>query len=77
MYSFKYKRRFLWKVVKSVKGHNLVPELDRMDVFLSDGSLLSIPKWSSCYLRLGPDFFLHQKEQLEKQTGQPIQVTKE
>lgn len=77
MYNLKFKRFLFWKTLKNLKGHQLCAELDRLDVFLADGSLLSIPQWSKCYLKLGPDFFLHQKQHLESVTGQDLKIHKE
>lgn len=77
MYNLKFKRGFFWKTLKNVKGHQLHAELDRMDVFFNDGSLLSIPQWSKITMKLGPDFFLHQKQHLESVTGQDLKIHKE
>jgi hypothetical protein len=72
MYNFKYKRWFFFKSLKNVVGHHHHAQMDRMDVHFQDGSILSIPQWSKCYLKLGSDFFIFQKKELEKQTGQQI-----
>jgi hypothetical protein len=72
MYNFKYKRRFFFKSLKNAVGHHHHAQVDRMDVHFQNGSILSIPEWSRCYLKLGPDFFIFQKKELEKQAGQPI-----
>ena len=72
MFTFKYKRWFFYKSLKSVVGHHHHAQVDRMDVHFQNGSILSIPQWSKCYLKLGPDFFIFQRKELEKQAGQPI-----
>ena len=72
MYTFKYKRHFFYKSLKSVVGHHHHASTDRMDVHFQNGSILSIPIWSKCYLKLGSDFFIFQKKELEKQAGQQI-----
>lgn len=69
-YYFKY-RRFLPKKIKAI-GHKFHSDLDRMDVFCEDGSLVSIPKWSQCYLYLGSDWVLYTKKQMEKEAGQVV-----
>ena len=72
-YMFKYRKigRLLWKCVK-VKGHNMQPQLDRIELFLADGGILSIPQWSKYICKLGPDWELAIKKQMEKEAGQPI-----
>jgi len=70
-YIFKYRKRFLWKTIKNVKGHRHQPDIDRMDIFLNDG-ILSLSNWSNYDMKLGNDFILSQKAQMEKETGQNI-----
>lgn len=73
-YIFKYKKGLLWKSIKA-SGHRLTPEIDRMDVYLEDGSIYSIGMWSKCDLKLGLDWVLSQKKQMEKESGQDIKLT--
>lgn len=72
-YTFQYKRGFFWKTIKNVKGHDYQVDSDRMDVYLISG-ILSISNWSKCDFRLGSDFMLFQKEQMEKESGQNIKI---
>ena len=72
-YVFKYKRGIglLWLTLKA-KGHNYIHEMDRMEVMLADGGIFSIAKWSECTLKLGLDWEVLIKAQMEKEAGQPI-----
>lgn len=72
-YKFQYKKKFLWKTIKDVKGHKLDSDLDRMDVFIDNG-IISISNWSGCDMKLGADFMLFQKNEMEKEAGQNIKV---
>jgi len=73
-YKFKYRKRGLWKCVKSI-GHKLHPELDRMDIYHEDGAITSISQWSKYDLRLGTDWVLFTKKQLEKEAGQKVELS--
>lgn len=72
-YILKYKKRFFWRTVKNAKGHKLDMELDRMDIFLDNG-IVSISNWSKCDMKLGADFLLFQKNEMENEAGQSIKV---
>lgn len=74
VYIFKYKRWFFWKK-KTVVGHKLDKELNRMDLYFPDGTIYSVPEWSKCELYLGHDWLLFTKKQMEKESGQPISLT--
>lgn len=75
-YIFKFKRWFIWKKVKVI-GHRTDKDLNRMDLYLPDGSIYSIPEWSKCSLYLGKDWLLFTKNQMEKESGQPIKLAVE
>lgn len=64
MYKFKYKRKFFW-ITKNVVGHSLVEKLDRLDLFLPDGSIHSVSGWSKCDMILGKDW-KEAKEKMEQ-----------
>ena len=73
MYIFKFKKKWFWKSIKVI-GHNLQPELNRMDLFLEDGGVYSIGEWSKYDLRLGTDWVAHTKKQMEAESGQDIKL---
>lgn len=75
LYKFKYKRRFFWRSLK-IDGHRLDDKLNRMDLFMPDGSVLSLGNWSECDLRLGADWVIRQKKDMEKQAGQDVKLNK-
>lgn len=72
-YKFKYKKFFFYKSIKSI-GHKYLPDLNRMDVFHEDGSITSIANWSKYDLRLGTDWVAFTKSQMEKESGQKIDL---
>jgi len=72
-YNFVYRRRMLWKSLKAT-GHRLDRELDRMDIFHEDGSITSLSQWSKYDLKLGTDWVLFTKKQMEKEAGQKIDL---
>lgn len=72
-YKFKYKRRFFWHSIKAI-GHRYYADVNKVDVFHEDGSITSIPKFSECYLRLGTDWVLFTKREIEKESGQQVQL---
>lgn len=71
MYKFKYKKYFFWKTIKAI-GHRYDKDIDRMDIYHTDGSITSVPKWSQYHLILGTDWVLYTKKQMEKEAGQSI-----
>jgi hypothetical protein len=44
----------------------------KLVVYFKDGSLLAIPKWDECELKLGQDWKLATKLDMEKEIGQKI-----
>lgn len=65
-----------WKTLV-VCGHNYSKDGDRMDFHLVDnGGIYSIPLWSKHIIKLGQDFILSQKEDMEKTVGQSIPLNK-
>jgi hypothetical protein len=74
-YKFTYRRRFFWKTLV-VEGHRFEKETNRMELFFKDGSVLSISQWSKYDLKLGTDWVLAVKKQMEKEAGQPVPVSK-
>ena len=73
MYVFKYRKGFFWKKLKA-KGHKLDQELNRMDVFLTDGGVYSINNWHEYELKLGRDWWNFTKTEMEKEAGQDIKT---
>lgn len=74
LYKIKYRRRFFWKTLV-IAQHHLLKDLDRMDLFFPDGSVLSLSQWSRYDMRLGVDWVLATKKQMEKEAGQPIALS--
>jgi len=72
-YKFNYKKKWFWKSVKVI-GHSLNKELNRMDLYLPDGSLISLSNWNQYDFNLGVDWVLSTKNRMEKESGQPVQL---
>jgi hypothetical protein len=72
-YKFTHRKRWFWKSIKA-SGHKYYPEMDRMDVFHVDGSITSLAQWSKYDLKLGTDWVLFTKKQMEKESGQRIDL---
>jgi len=70
-YIFKYRRKYFWKKI-AVIGHKL--EDQTMVLYMENGGLYTIPKWSECSLQLGVDWVLAVKSNMESQTGADIKL---
>jgi hypothetical protein len=70
-YKIFYRKRFFWKRILVV-GHRLDKELNRMDFYIPDGSIMSLTKWDRYDMKLGIDWVLFTKKQMEKESGQQI-----
>jgi hypothetical protein len=72
-YVFKFRRKFFWKSHKVI-GHHYDQGQDKMVLHYQDGSIQEVASWKSCEVKLGQDWCLAMKRQLEQQAGQPIQL---
>lgn len=72
-YKFKYRWRFFWRTILVI-GHNLDKDLDRMDLYLEGGGILSLSRWSRFDLLLGSDWQLAVKTKMEEESNQTIKV---
>jgi len=72
-YKFKYKRKWFWKT-HTVSGHRYDDKTGAMELFFDDGSILSIGQWKKCSVRLGKDWVLAVKKEMEKESGQKIEL---
>ena len=73
MYKFYYRKRFFWKSI-DVVGHQLDKIMDRMDLYLLNGLIMSISGWHLYDLKLKADWVLDTKKQMEKEAGQQISL---
>lgn len=71
-YKFKWKRWLFWQQ-RMVVGHKL--EDGMMVLFMEDGGLETIPEWSKCKLKLGADWSLAVKKNMENQSGVDIKTS--
>lgn len=70
-YVFRYRRKGIWKKA-TVIGHRLEKDLDKMVLYFEDGSIQEIAEWSKCDLKLGVDWVLAAKKDMEKKAAQAI-----
>ena len=72
-YTFKYKRfkAWFWKK-EEVIGHNWDKDLDIMTLFYPNGGQRTIIRWKDCEVRLGTDWVLALKKDMEMKAGHPI-----
>jgi hypothetical protein len=75
-YKFKYKKGLFSKTILAM-GHRLDKDTNRMDVYHVDGSITSIAEWSKYNLYLGTDWVLFTKREIEKESGQKIELAVE
>ena len=74
MYKFSYRRNGFWYKFKVI-GHNYDTTQDKMAVYFEDGGVREIKHWKECEIRLGADWFVHKKKEMESQAGQKIPTT--
>ena len=72
-YRFTYRRGWFWKSIE-VTGHKYEPTQNKMVLFLKDGGVVEIKRWTDCEVRLGSDWFLETKKEMEKKTGTNIPI---
>lgn len=72
-YKFKW-RRILFQHTRKVIGHKYAVELDKMILYAEDGSIEEISHWKDCSARLGVDWVLATKKNVEKEVGQPVSL---
>jgi len=69
IYLFKWRRKWLWRKIEVV-GHKLEIEVDKMVLYLPNGSIRELKKWSDCELNLGVDWVLVTERQIKEEAGQ-------
>ena len=75
-YRFKFKREYFWHSFKVI-GHSYTESQDKMVLYKKDGSIEEIPHWKDCAVKLGKDWALAVKVNMEKQSGQQINTNQE
>lgn len=75
-YKFRYKSRLFYRSV-TVVGHQYNKELDRMSLLLPDGGILEIAQWCCYDCKLGQDWVLALKKDMESKAGQPIAINRD
>lgn len=72
-YRFRYKKWFFWRSLKVV-GNSYNRDLDRMYLYFPDGGIRELSGWSKYDCKLGQDWVLAVKKDMESKAGQPIVV---
>jgi hypothetical protein len=70
-YVFQYRRKLFWKKIEVI-GHKL--EENTMVLYLENGGLQTIPKWTECSLKLGVDWVLAVKSKMDSESGADIKL---
>lgn len=73
-YVFKWKR-FLFPRSAKVVGHRYDKDQDKMVLYFENGGAREIKSWSRCECRLGADWALVMKKQMEQQAGTSVPTT--
>ena len=75
---FKWKKpgQWFWRKTKVI-GYRLSSDDGRMNLFFKDGGILEIPDWNIYMCRLGMDWVLATKRQMEKEAGRDIKLNSE
>lgn len=63
-----------WHKAGPAIGHSLDKNQDKMVVYFEDGGICEIAKWAECEVRLGTDWVLATKDQMEKEANQPVKL---
>ncbi len=59
----------MWHKLK-VQGHKYEEDQNKMVLFLENGGIREIARWSSCECKLGIDWYVANKEQIKEEAGQ-------
>ena len=70
-YIFKYRRGWFWKSIKAI-GHKYEESQEKMVVYLANGGVQEIKQWKNCEVKLGSDWYVETKKQMEKEAGHKI-----
>jgi len=70
-YKIKYRRFLFWKT-KTIVGHKV--EDNTLVLFYQDGGLETVAGWNRYSLRLGTDWVLAAKKNMESQSGVDIKL---
>lgn len=72
-YKFRFRRRFrLFFRSFTVIGHRYDDNLDKMVLYIPDGGVREISRWKYCDAKLGTDWALAMKKDMEAKAGQAI-----
>ena len=77
-YLFKFKKRrcFFWNSVKII-GHRYDKNQDKMILYIKNGSVEEIAEWSKCSIRLGVDWVIAVKSNMENTSGHTVKIHQE
>ena len=67
-YIFRWKH-YLFFSKESVTGHKYVEDQNKMILYLPNGGIREIANWSQCECKLGLDWVLAVKEQINSEAG--------
>lgn len=71
-YIFAFKRFLFWQQ-REIVGHKL-EDNNTMVLYFSNGGIETIPNWNNYKMKLGADWALSVKKNMETQTGVDVKV---
>ena len=77
-YKFKYRKcgRLFWSS-QEVIGHSFVADQDKMVLYFNNGGLMEIAHWKDHEVKLGQDWVLAVKKNMESKIGQQLPLSPE
>lgn len=74
-YKFRYRRILFWRSF-TVVGHRYEESQDKMVVYFPDGGCQEIKRWRLHEVKLGPDWMMAVKKDMESKAGVSIPVNR-
>jgi len=72
-YALRYKKGLFWRKA-IVVGHNYDQSQDKMILFFEDGGVREISEWRKCEIKLGQDWVIARKKQMEAESGVDVKL---
>ena len=66
-----------WTKLKDLIGHKWEQDQNKMVFFFKDGSVMEVAKWLDCEIKLGTDWVLWTKNNMERESQQNVKLNVE
>lgn len=73
-YSARWKRKLVWRKEKFLIGHRYDKDQNKMIFYYQNGSIKEVAKWTECAIKLGVDWVLWTKEQMEREANTAVKL---